>query len=284
MAKPHKFIFQKNIDFNEDKHQYHVEGVRLSKFTISKIAGMADPSGGLMRWACKLAAESAMVGLPKDNEKLQTLSEPEMIDYFSREADRQRDNAASLGTRIHACLEKHIIHRINDSSKVIRLHDLPILKKSDKDISAAVISAQAYIDQEYEPVASEIRVVHPSGIPGTADFIGLSRSEFMPGYHLVDFKTVSDASFGRLYKKHFVQLAAYRYALESYSPTNKFSGCCIVQIHRETGDIKEFFLANTDEEHDLFMKLVEIAEYKKQKSIKSFAWGIGGQVLSDTND
>ena len=250
-------VTQAGIEFDETSHRYTQEDTKLSKKSVTKIAGMADSSDGLTRWKCRLAAQTALLHEGHVSEGTDDFSE--LVEHYSNEGDRQGREASDLGTRIHKLIELHINNKLNPEGA------FGFWAEPEPDIALAVKAGIKYVDEMFIPIATEVRVVHPLGVSGSADFIGKLKSNPTGNYVLVDFKSKSPTSFGRLYNKDLVQISAYRFALESISPTNKFDGCVIVHIHRETGKIKDFFLRDTQAEHNLFLNLVEVAQYKKPK-------------------
>jgi hypothetical protein len=104
-------VTQAGIEFDETSHRYTQEDTKLSKKSVTKIAGMADSSDGLTRWKCRLAAQTALLHEGHVSEGTDDFSE--LVEHYSNEGDRQGREASDLGTRIHKLIELHIKNKLN---------------------------------------------------------------------------------------------------------------------------------------------------------------------------
>lgn len=162
-------------------------------------------------WAAKVVQEKAMDMVPllvqslrrrpceqKGDDRCGTCRDCVGLE-LRREPDRQRDEAADRGTRIHKVAEHYVLHG------EIRAHDA--------DIADSVKQWIRWRDQHQVTFdASEVTVINRKyGYAGTLD--GVSRCGWMPPKwkHLVGVPLIDDLKSGKgVYDTHALQLAAYR--------------------------------------------------------------------------
>lgn len=210
----------------DDRGRYYrrpTDGLELVSVTNALSVGMAKY--GLPLWYARLAAEYAV----EHQGRLMLLSRTDplaAIAEIKEAAERARDEAADLGSRVHALAEAHLLGRI-----------LPV--EDGDDVAAQFIAqyerflADFGVDLQRDVVATEMTVANPAaGYAGTLDIIlRLCLDGFLPGSApkrvtdpaaygtwLIDIKTSLTRSVTQCYPEHPLQLTALRDATEAWMP------------------------------------------------------------------
>ena len=176
----------------DTNHVYTYQGKKYPGVTT--ILKVLDKSGPLMGWAARQTAEAALaVNL---DELRASVGDEGAIKALTSRSNWKRDEAAQLGTEVHAMADRMITGQLTD----------PELFTASRAVHDRV---RAYADwwrhASWTLRASEAMVVHPTfGYGGTLDL--LCRDQ--------DGKTVlADVKTGRgVYKEAVLQLTAYAMA------------------------------------------------------------------------
>ena len=236
-------------------HNYYYEGQRYPG--VTGILSIIDKSGPLMTWAAGQTADAAL-GLiygdpPQEPPDLRVLQQ--VLDTTGRAGFRaaitsragwQKDEAAKLGTQVHAWAEL-----------VVRGDEIPQL---DDPIRQRVMHyAEWWKASGWQLRLSEAMVVHPdAGYGGTFDLLAYD----------ADGRTVlADIKTGKgVYREAILQLAAYGYAPlvaptgspEAY-PMPKVDRYAV--LHVTTEGVREVELSIGDAEYRAFLACMTLASW-----------------------
>lgn len=162
--------------------------------------------------------------------------------YRHRKYKDEINKASSIGTLTHNYIERYI----NDTT-------LDITKEYiEQELSPSVINGVQSFILWYTDVCKN----------NTVEILGMEQKLSCPWYggtydllikisgkiYLVDFKTSNHVSY-----KYFLQLAAYRYILETYHNI-KLDGCLILQVDKKYPSYEEYVLCFDNPYH---MKFIE---------------------------
>ena len=236
-------------------HRYQYQGRWYPG--VTGILGMLDKSGPLMSWAARQTAEAAL-GLvygdppqePADArlllQVLDSVGREGFIKAVTSRAAWQRDEAASLGTKVHEWAEL-----------VVRDGAIPEL--GDPIRKRVMAYAEWWKASGWRLRLSEAMVVDPAtGYGGTFDLLAYDR----------DGRTVlADIKTGKgIYREAILQLAAYSYAPlvapagspEAYPmPTIDRH----VILHVTTSGVREVELSVGDLEYRAFLACITLSEW-----------------------
>jgi len=174
-------------------HRYTYEGVQYPGVTT--ILGCLDKSGPLMGWAARETATAAVRMLDELPKMLETLGEAGVISALTKRSAWTRDEAAQLGTEVHALADL-----------VVRGEPTPSMTETQR--GRVLHYAEWWKQSGWVLRLSEAMVVRPndhgnvqSGWGGTFDLLAYDR----------DGRTVlGDIKTGKgVYKEAVLQLAAY---------------------------------------------------------------------------
>lgn len=197
---------------------------------------------GLNRWL-KSNLLMAAATLPR----IEGESSDDWIKRVEEDAKKQSQEAAELGTRIHASLEKAYQGTDWDAD-----HDMYVLSSQD-----AIFNH--FVDQAW---SAERSFAHPAGFGGKLD---LSSDNVV-----IDFKTSAfdetkkDSEFG--YDEHLMQLSAYAYGLGIDNPR-----CANVYISTTVPGlvkIKEWSKDDIDRGLKMFLSLLQYWQVKNKYEVE----------------
>lgn len=249
-----------NLTLDVDSHVYKERDEKNPhtsyeyKISITKIANSVDSKDGLIHWASKMASEAYY-----SQDYLQFCSagstprtRAEKIKYVAQAHIRARNESAKLGTEIHAQIEAFCKDIMGGTLQENDLHN----------------GLRSFIRDELIPIAVEMPVMHPLLIPGCVDLVCKLRTKPNDGFWIVDWKTKKSSQIGEVYKQNFLQLSAYKKALEEKG--NQIDGVMIVQVARDSSDFKVFRYLSEDleEAHEAFCYAVRLYNYRKPKTIE----------------
>lgn len=170
-------------------HRYTYQGATYPGATT--ILGMLDKSGPLMGWAARETATAAVRLVNELPAMIAATGEAGVVKMLSSRSTWQRDEAAQLGTEVHALADL-----------VVRGQPTPSM--TDTQRARVLHYAKWWKDSGWTLRLSEAMVVRPDvaqGWGGTFDLLAYDR----------DGRTVlSDVKTGRaVYREAVLQLAAY---------------------------------------------------------------------------
>lgn len=198
------------VKFFPESHIYQVGGIR--KTGVTTILGIVDKSRALVGWAVDLFRDFLLDAEGKITE--------EMIFTGSTLHEVRKQEAADLGTIIHAWCEQYIKHKLGQND--IKMPEMP----EDKAVQVGVM---AFLDWEKEhkvKFLSSERVVYSKKY----DFIGTMdiEAKIDGKLCLVDLK-----SSNGLYNTVRLQTAAYVMADQEESG-RKYDGRWAIRLAKET--------------------------------------------------
>ena len=169
----------------------------------------------------KLPSVTTILSKTKDDAKLKEWAER----IGQEEADRIRDEAATVGTNMHLTIEKAIAGE-----------DLPAPKNwlALKGYEMGYRLINRFFPNVDEIWGSEVNLYYPGKYAGTTDFVGVYRGK--PG--IVDYKQANKPKRRQWIDDYFHQLAAYATAHDIVHGTNINYGAVLI-IPRE-GEPQEF--------------------------------------------
>lgn len=266
----------------DEKGRYYrhpITGQELISVTNALAVGFAK--FGLPRWYAANAADWALDNLPSVVVRSSTDRAGVREDIVTA-ADRARDSAADLGTRVHDLAEAHLLGRI-----------LPADPDLDAEAGLYVAHYLRFLDDfdvrlDRDVVASEMTVADPSrGYAGTLDLIlELAIDGFIEGKvkpvadgeprrrWLIDIKTSRKRASTQCYPNHALQLAALRHARECWVRTpdgsdvvepmpRGIAGCAVLNLRTNT--YKLIPLPAETPEFKVFLSVLHLARYAKDE-------------------
>lgn len=194
------------------------------------ILGRFKESSGLLQWACKVGYQQ---GLAKERMNLYA----------------KRDEAADIGTYVHALVEWHINGEMGD-------RPAPDPKLTAADAARGVNGYEQFLKWEKrtrlyivsweKPLVSE-----QYRFGGTPDALFEFENEVAMG----DWKTASG-----VYSDNLLQLAAYTLLWEENFPDRAIHGAHIVRFSKDFSDVEHRSFDNLDREKKQFTLLREAYE------------------------
>lgn len=225
---------------NGEKHDYRVDGNR--KAGVTTYTGILDKSNSLIPWAVGLALDYV-----RGNKEVLGLDADEIYARAQAEAERVKNEAADLGTKIHNWIEDYIKGQ---------LPEMP----EDKNVLQGITSFLEWKDKHNVKFLSSERIVYSKKY----DYIGKMDAEAEVDGKLcvVDFKTGNN-----IYSEVKLQTAAYLMADKEESG-RKYDGRWVVRISKETED--EYVVRMTEKNSKRVargLKPVKIDEFKLFEAI-----------------
>lgn len=231
----------------EHGRYYVVPGIETPLISVTNALSVIAKFG-LPGWYASNAAAYAMDHLPSLVLRSRTDRDGALADIKGA-AERARDSAAELGSRVHALAEAHVLGAT--------------LPEEEGDREAGLYVEQYLqflddfeVDLARDVVASEMTVVNRNdAYAGTLDvLLRLKLKHFLPGQivdmadtpeergvWLIDLKTSRTRNKNQTYLENHLQLAALRRATEWVTPDDRLerlyvrpSGCAVLNL-RTTG-------------------------------------------------
>ena len=200
-----------NADINhlrDEWDHYEYEGLPVPRVTKIIHSCQLDAHDALIKWANRMG-------------------------FCRKDATEERDYAASLGSRVHELIDEYINHNISPNFAI-----QDDVFKYHFRLQTAFNNFKAFWDNYryknlIESVSTEKTLVTPY-FGGTYDLLITLKDGRK---YLYDFKTTNT-----LRDSHFVQLAAYNYALRNYYNT-QLSGVAILKISKsKSGGCYEYMI------------------------------------------
>ncbi len=207
----------------DDKGRYYTHPVTGAELiSVTNVLSVGFAKFGLPLWYANNAADYALDNLPTVVARSRTDRAGIRAEIIGA-AERARDSAADLGSRVHALAEAHMLSRI--------------LPPMDGDHEAGLYVAQYErflsdfgVRLDRDVVAAEMTVADPHfGYAGTLDLIlDLPLGPYLDGKvdpvkdgetrgrWLIDIKTSRKRAATQTYPQHAIQLAALRHARECW--------------------------------------------------------------------
>lgn len=261
--------------FETDNGRYYTRpgtGEQLISVTNALSVGMSKY--GLPLWYARLAAEFAI-----ENQgalmRQSRLDKDGAIREIKEAAERAKDAAADMGTRVHALAEAHLLGRT-------------LAPEEGDDVAALFIKqyekflADFDIDLDRDVIATEMTVANLQvGYAGTLDIIlRLALDGFVPGMPvkrvddnaargrwLIDIKTSLTRSANQCYPENALQLTGLRDCREAWMPDDSIepmptgiTGCAVLNLRQKSYELIP--LPTRDVERAAFRSVVTLAKWK----------------------
>ena len=248
------------------------DGREFVSVTNALSVGMAKY--GLPLWYARLAAEYAIEH--QGALMARSLTDRDgAIKEIKEAAERAKDEAANMGTRVHALAEAHLLGRTlvpEDGDHIARL----FIDQYEKFL------ADFEIDLQRDVVATEMTVCNPSaGYAGTLDIcLRLPLDGFLPGaapkrvddperrpIWLIDIKSSLTRSATQCYPENPLQLTALKDCTEAWMPDDTIepmprpiSGAAVLNLRQRSYELIP--LPTTDAERKAFRAVATLAQWK----------------------
>ena len=179
------------LDFNEKKHIYTVDGNKV--VSVTGVTGIIDKSGPLMWWGIGECLKFIEAGLP-NFEEMDEVQTKQFFHDAHRAHLRSSKTATTIGTMAHEWIEKHLAG------------EDPPMPKNPPLLSTVVSWLEWKEEHNVVAVWTEFKCYsRENGYAGTCDFDGRVDDERC----IVDWKTGK-----AVYPEHALQTAAYQLARE----------------------------------------------------------------------
>ena len=246
------------LNFKESGHQYEVNGKEVVGVTTVLRTVIAKEA--LVNWAVKMTANYILENWKPDRKF--TLEEiGKIVENAKKQHRLEKEKAGTLGSDVHEWIKNYI------KAKITKLPIPPLPENKDY-----LIPINAFLKWEREGniiFKESERVVYSKkyGYAGTLDFTALVNNNLMLG----DIKT-SNYIYPESY---FLQLAAYRYALEEENSQAKIKGMFILRVPKTKDSQLEIMIVNNYEENAKAF-LYGLGLYRQITKLKNF-YNKGGE-------
>lgn len=170
------------------------------------------------------------------------------------EAERIRNEAATVGTHMHSVVERLLLNR-----------DLPVPRTwlQVKGYWMGYKLIESFFPHVKEVWGAEIPLHYPGRYAGTSDCFGVYRGEDS----VIDFKQANKMKQRAWIEDYFVQLAAYAAAHNVLHGTNVQQG--VILMVAQDGEVKEFITCGRefDGYRDRWMRRVE--QYLEKRALEN---------------
>jgi len=181
------------LDFNEKKHIYTVDGNKV--ISVTGVTGIIDKSGPLMWWSVSQCLDFIKNGLP-DFEEMDEVQSEQFFHDAHRAHLRSSRTEANIGTMAHKWIEDYLREPALP----------PPMPKNPKLLSTVNSWLEWKKQHELTPYETEFKVYsRENNYAGTCDYDGIVSGERC----IVDWKTGK-----AVYPEHALQTAAYQLARE----------------------------------------------------------------------
>lgn len=207
------------LTYDSQKHSYFINGEHADGVTSA--LKVIDKSGPLLWWA----VNKMCIPYIKDQIKPGvTYDEVQLMNMFSEASQqhtKKRDEAAGIGSLVHAHIEAHIKHKLG----LPGYEDEPLVPVSPTMQNAVAAFMEWENDHKVVYIHSEKKVCHPKYVyAGTLDFEAVVDGELCIG----DLKTSNG-----IYDEFRFQTAAYLEARKTETKQNYKARWC-VRVGKET--------------------------------------------------
>lgn len=243
-------------------HHYEFVDIGLIKDSVTTINGWIAKHH-LAMWAAGCAIEWLEKG--DRIEQLRGPNRDNIIVGAKKAHTDVRDDAGSVGSQAHDCIERYIKdwiatgvrpddirfyfkHEIGDSVFGIYIPQIGITIDADeRAIAAARAAEKNFKEQDIIPIASEILVGHPLYSAGTLDFLCLKDNKLT----IIDFKTSNQVDeYG-----YPLQVAAYKKFFEYMTRLKVDGGIKIMKISKESNSFEDYHIPNPEAAYKAFKLL-----------------------------
>jgi genome maintenance exonuclease 1 len=165
------------------------------------------------------------------------------------EADRIKNDAATVGTHMHNVVERLLINR-----------DLPVPRTwlAVKGYWMGYRLIEEFFPHVQEVWGAEIPLYYPTKYAGTSDCIGVYRDK--PS--IIDFKQTNKMKERKWIDDYFIQLAAYACAHDVAHGTTVDQG--VIMMIAQNGETKEFITCGREFDGYKDMWMCRVEEFNKK--------------------
>ena len=200
-----------NLQFNEAKHLYTIDGNKVSGVT-SILQVRNKPA--IFYWGINMAVDYMRRRI-KPGKSYDELQIKEILESAKWAHKKKRDTAADIGVFVHKWCEDYI-----KQDEV--MPEMPVNEKIKNGVEAFLKwkahNKVTFLGSEKVLYSKEYNYA------GTMDFVATVNGELLVG----DFKTSSG-----IYPEMFFQTAAYQAALSEEYPKNKYVGNLILRLGKD---------------------------------------------------
>lgn len=236
----------------DEKGRYYKHPISGTEYpSVTNVLSVGFAKFGLPRWYASNAADYALDNLPEVVRRSRTDRDGIRTEIVEA-ADRARDSAANLGTRIHALAEAHLLSKPvteeeGDREAGIYVEQyLKFLKDFGVDLSRDVVASEMTVANTTAGYAGTLDSILALGLDGYLD----GKVKAIPAGEprrrwLIDIKTSRKRAATQTYPEYAIQLAALRHARECWirladgtdvvepMPTG-VSGCAVLNLRTHT--------------------------------------------------
>jgi len=196
----------------------------------------------------RLPSVTTILSKTKDSKELDAWAER----VGKEEAERIRNDAATVGTHMHSVVERLLLNR-----------DLPVPRTwlAVKGYWMGYKLIEHFFPNVKEVWGAEIPLHYPGKYAGTSDCFGIYRGE----ESVIDFKQANKMKQRAWIEDYFVQLAAYAAAHNILHGTKVRQG--IILMVAQDGETKEFVTCGRefDDYQDKWMR--RVAQYLEKRAL-----------------
>lgn len=227
-----------HITFRELSHSYWYNNPDTGKKErlpgVTAYTSLLDKPN-LIRWAVNCAIDHI-------KENLHTNNPLSLLEEARNKYEEIRKESAQRGNEIHKWIEEYI-----KENKV----EMP----KNENVVEAVTGLYNWISKEKVLESERVIFSKEHKFVGTLDLLIKRKGKT----YLVDIKT---GNGNKVYPEMRMQVAAYRGALEE--EIGKIAGCIVLFVNKDTGEVTEQKVTETEKDYKAFLNLKEIYEWKKE--------------------
>lgn len=241
------------IDFYEKTHWYKVRGIKGVLTSVTGATGLVSNTDALMGWAVKMSKEYLLDLIGKEI----VIGKSDVLEASSRYREK-RKRAANIGSEVHDWIERYIKNKIKGEKK-------PEYPKDQKVMNGIIAFLKWTKKHQVKFIESEKLVYSKKwGYVGTLDCKAMVDGVLT----LLDFKTSNYISDEMRF-----QVSAYLHADKEESG-DVYQNRIILQIGKDTGGFKDYYLAMDSHEDDFtaFIGLLAVKTRKKQLKREESKW------------
>lgn len=237
------------IDFYENQHKYVKRPGSDWLTSVTAVTGTVDKSRFLITWAVNLAKDFLLTNVDtlvelKDGKKI-----AEIIEEAGKQHTIKKDEAADIGTQIHAWCEDYIKSSVKDRKSLA-------LPTDERVLNGATAFLRWIKKYKVEFISSEQLVYSKK-----YEYVGLMdlKAKVNGKLCVVDFK-----SSKYVYDEYVMQVAAYLKA-DAEESNEKYDGAWIMKFGKDDGEFAAYYLSMTliESAFDAFTGLLKTKNWLK---------------------
>jgi len=240
------------MKFSENGHRYSINNIDIVGVTTVLKTVIAKEA--LINWAVKMTADYMLTNY-KYNSKYSKEQFEELVLLAKKAHRMEKEASADVGTRVHSWIEQYIIAKIYKNN----IPEVPV----EKDLVSPIASFLEWEKVNHIVWEEAEKVIYSKryDYAGTLDFLAVVNGKRMVG----DIKT-SNAIYPESY---YLQVAAYRYALQEEKPEIKIDGMLILRIPKTSKSTFEVRMIN-DYENNAKAFIYGLYLYRQVMKLKNY--------------